>query len=63
MSRARKTVCCMVCLFLDGLCLASKGFELDTQGFLLLVLSNYLIYAVFAKLVRKPKRIPKGFNR
>lgn len=61
MSTARKTVCCTVCLFLDGLCLAAKGFELDTQGFLLMVLSNYLIYAVFVRLVRKPKHTPKEF--
>lgn len=61
MSMVGKTVCGAMCLALDGLCLAAKEFEVDTQGVLLLLLSNYLIYVVFARLTRKPKRTLKRF--
>lgn len=56
MSTTRKVICCVACLLLDGLCLAAKGFEMDVQGFLLLVLSNYLLYIVFAKVGRSRRR-------
>lgn len=56
MSKTGKTICCVLCLLLDGLCLAANGFEMDTKGFLLLVFSNYLIYAVLAQLGKRKRR-------
>lgn len=56
MSTIRKVVCCTMCLLLDGLCMAANEFEIDTQGFLLLILSNYLIYIVFVKLGQKRRK-------
>lgn len=59
MSKIRKNSCLIICAGFDILCLAANNFALDTRGFLLLVLTNYLLYWVISN-VAVSKRRKKG---
>ncbi len=56
MSTAKKVLCCVLCLLLDGLCLMANGFQIDTKGFLLLLVSNYLIWLAISRAGRRRRK-------
>lgn len=56
MSTKRKVICCVLCLALDMLCLAAKGFFLDGPGILLLALADYMIFWALRMSWRNPRK-------